>query len=130
VQNNPSEYRIIIDYSAINNLNSILDPQQVNELIKDCCEEVIKRLEQIEALSQKVEFSEVLDRIKPIAHDLKGVSGNFGLTSLSDVACTLQNLTTPPYAKDPQLIKDTIQTLISVGNQSLEIIAPEKSKIL
>lgn len=113
---------VTVDLSVIEGFLEILPPEQVRELICECQSEVSKRLSEISTFTQEQDIMAMLDKIKSLAHDLKGVGGNFGLTALSQAAGQLQQLATPPYTSDAQCIKNALHDLMCKGTRSLDII--------
>lgn len=113
---------VIVDDSVIQELRHVLSSQKVDELLRDCSFEVLSRLMRIKGLRQDLSLEGNIDQLKCIAHDLKGVSGNFGLTSLSRVAADLQKITTIPLSTDTAAIGVAIEQVVRTGEQSLVLL--------
>lgn len=85
--NDSDEFSYIYDYDTINSLKDSLGDEMLSELLDGVMK---KSVEIIDVITAKLKESDK-ENIKARAHELKGMSANFGLTALSGLAKDIED---------------------------------------
>ena len=129
MSHSPYQNLNLMSEQTLQELQAVLSDAQVSALLDDCVCEVRVRLTQIKDQLHQLESEardEVFAAARRTAHDLKGVSGNFGLIALSEVAAELQKAAAgQTYAQVIDLGKD----VLNIGELSLACLAEKQEEV-
>ena len=114
-----SETGAQLDRSVMKDLRDAVGQTVFDELIEDAIFEITERIARIEQLSQSGDIA----AISPIAHDLVAISGQVGMSGVSEIAAGLERCCLDGAQVSAQAIA---QRLVRVGEASL-VAAAEMS---